>query len=88
MSNLNKGTYEYMQYEDCTNFIIQEMNFYSFKDFVERAKNLKALFLSSNILIKQLYLWYVYSRYMNKDDKNKAWAYLNNKLSFKNLTKK
>lgn len=88
MSNLNKGTAEYIQYSECTDFIIEEMNFYSYEDFIKRAKNLKVLFTSSNNLIKKLYLWYVYSRYITLEKKNMIWSYLNNSLSFSNLTKK
>lgn len=87
MGNLKKGTAEYREYEDSSEFIIHEMNFYSWEDFLIRAKNLKALYLTSNILIKQLYLWYLYSRDMSMDRKNRAWAYVNGRLGFKKLTK-
>lgn len=86
MGNLKKGTLEYMEYENSSNFIICEMNFYSWEDFLKRAKNLKAMYLSSNILTKQIYLWYLYSRDMSMDRKNKAWAYVNGRLGFKKLT--
>lgn len=88
MVYLKKGTYEYQTYADSTDFIIQEMNFYSWEDFVKKAKHLKLIFLSSNILIKQLYLWYLYSRDMGMARKNRAWSYLNGSISFKKLTKK
>ena len=86
MGNLKKGTIEYMEYEISSEFIIHEMNFYSWKDFLVRAKNLKAMFLTTNHLTRQLYLWYVYSRTLSTKQKNGVWAYLNNNLSFKNLT--
>ena len=93
MSNLNKGTPEYIKYNDCCNFIIEEMNFYSFNDFVDNHKRIKMLFTTANGLIIQLYMWYVYSRYISKDQKYKIWAFLNNDMTYeelidKNLTKK
>lgn len=87
MGNLNKGTSEYIIYDKCTDFIIHEMNFYSWEDFLVRAERLKTLYSSSNSLVKQLYIWYVYSRRMTVRRKNKVWDYLNNNISFKNLTK-
>lgn len=86
MGNLKKGTLEYMEYEESSEFIIHEMNFYSWKDFLVRAKNLKALYITTNVLTKQLYLWYVYSRTISDTRKNGIWAYLNSNLSFKKLT--
>lgn len=87
MENLRKGTKEYMEYEESSDFIIHDMNFYSWKDFLERARVLKAKYMCTNVLTKQIYLWYVYSRALSVKQKNGAWAYLNNCLSFKNLTK-
>lgn len=93
MSNLNKGTPEYLKYKDCCNFIIEEMNFYSFDDFITYHKRIKLLFDNANDLIVQLYMWYVYSRYISKDQKYKIWAFLNNDMTYEelidqNLTKK
>ena len=93
MSNLNKGTPEYLKYKDCCDFIIEEMNFYSFQDFVDNHKRIKTLFMTANGLVIQLYMWYVYSRYIGKDEKYKIWAFLNNDMTYeelidRNLTKK
>ncbi len=87
MESLKKGTKTYMEYEESSDFIIHDMNFYSWEDFLIRARVLKARYLSSNLLTKQIYLWYVYSRTLSNKQKNGAWSYLNNCLSFKNLTK-
>lgn len=87
MGNLKKGTVEYIEYEKSTEFIIHEMNFYSWKDFLVRAKNLKVLFMASNLLTKQLYLWYIGSREISNKRKRCIWSYLNNDISYKNLTK-
>lgn len=73
-------------FEECR-FINDEMKFYSFKEFVYSCKLIKRMFdtkLSKNGKI--FYKWYVYSNvYMNMNEKNKVWDYLNEYLEREKL---
>lgn len=59
-------------------FIDEAMKYYTYDDFCQQCKTIRALF---NVLTKngkRFYLWYVYANiHMNETFKNKIWDYLN-----------
>lgn len=74
-------------YESC-NFIRKEMQFYSFTNFISEAGSYKKAYGESDVLIKQLYQWYVYANaHMSHRRKDAIWDYLNGYMSLKELRK-
>lgn len=61
--------------------IENEMDFYSYEDFYVNAAALKKMYDTIDIRTKKLYKWYVYSREINYNLKNRIWDYLNNNIS-------
>lgn len=78
MTELKKGTSKYYEWEESVEFIRRELQFYSKEDFLEHKSAIKALYIASNDLEKQLYKWYVYSRCMSYALKCNIWEFLNN----------
>nr|DAE35549.1 MAG TPA: hypothetical protein [Caudoviricetes sp.] len=67
-------------YRGCE-FIQEEMQFYSMKDFWLKANNIKYYYESSNRYVKHLYKWYVFANTNIKyENKCKIWNYLNGEL--------
>ena len=84
---MRKGDKEYEKWLNSCDFIRKEMQFYSYKDFLSDATAIKSIYLTSDILVKQLYKWYVYSRNLAYGTKCKIWDYLNGSISYEKLTK-
>lgn len=79
MNELRKGTEKYYEWEDAVDFIRKEMQFYSKEDFLNEKRLIKVMYMTCNDLEKQLYKWYVFSRYMSYSFKCNIWEYLNNR---------
>lgn len=71
--------------EQTISYIEDEMDFYSYKDFYMNANVLKKMYLQVDIRTKKLYKWYVYSREITTNQKNRIWDFLNNDISLGDL---
>ena len=79
---------EYKRWYSSCDFIEQEMQFYSFQDFIENGKYIKKLYKQSDYLVKRLYQWYVYSSKMQYFKKNAIWDYLNDYITLEDVKRK
>lgn len=84
MGNMSKEEYE-QWYKSCK-FIRQELQFYSWEDFITQAESFKILYASTTPLIKQLYKWYVMAN-PNVSFKRKCgiWDYINGYASYEKI---
>lgn len=81
---MNKEEYE-SWYKSCQ-FIREEMQFYSWEDFITQAQSFKMLYRSTTPLIKQLYKWYIMaSPNMSLKRKQLIWDYLNDYKTLKSI---
>lgn len=71
--------------KDIISYIEDEMDFYSYNDFYVNARELKNMYVNIDIRTKKLYKWYVYSREISTNQKNRIWEYLNGDLSLGDL---
>lgn len=76
---------EYIRWYKCCEFIEEEMQFYSFIDFVNNAKRLKYTYERIPKEIKKLYKWYVYASPLNYNQKCLIWNYLNDFNEYEDL---
>ena len=59
-------------------YIKDQMQYYTFDDFIENCTRLKTLYLELKPNAKIFYKWYVYANiHMNENYKNAIWTFLN-----------
>jgi len=76
--------------DEILSLINKEMDFYSYEDFYNNAKELKNMYhkyCDNNYRTQKLYCWYVYSRDIKYSQKNRIWEFLNNDISLGDLMK-
>lgn len=66
-------------------FIETQLDFYSFKDFLEHRTRFKTVYRRLEFRTKKLYKWYIYSRKISSKSKEKIWEYLNGDINEKQL---
>jgi len=60
-------------------FLKEELCYYTYYDFCENAKIIKAFFDALDYNERTFYKWYVYANiHMDENHKNLIWEYLNN----------
>ena len=67
---MKKKSKEYEDWYQACDFIKEEMQFYSVKDFWEKKDDICYYFKEGNSYIRQLYMWYFFSN-PNLSDKQK-----------------
>lgn len=82
---MNKDKYD--EWWKACDFIEQELQFYSYNDFLENAILIRRVYINSDPLVKRLYRWYVYSSRMSYKKKCAIWEFLNMRLPFSRLSK-
>lgn len=68
---------EYESWFKSVDFIQDEMQFYSFPDFVEQANAFKRGYNMMDTRTKKLYQWYVFASSVNYQQKCMIWDFLN-----------
>lgn len=81
---------DYADIVKCSNFVIHEMQFYSFQDFIDNAIGLRRLYqkvLKDDNFLKiiQIYQWYVFATPISYNRKCAIWEFLNMRMSYKEL---
>lgn len=76
---------EYREWCNSCEFIQKEMQFYSYKDFIDNIDTIKYYYDCSNKTTKKLYQWYVNSKVMSYKQKYMIWDYLNNYCQYSDL---
>lgn len=78
---------EYEQWYNNVEFIHYEMQFYSFKDFVDNAYLIKSYYEDLTELGIKLYKWYVFANHISYSQKCMIWDFLNGYISLADLTR-
>lgn len=76
---------EYKKWCESCEFIQKEMQFYSYKDFVDNVNVLKYYYDNSDKITRKLYQWYVNSKPMSYNQKSIIWDYLNDYCEYEDL---
>lgn len=76
---------EYKKWYSSCEFIQEELQFYSFQDFVEEAFRIKKIFQKIDDRTKKLYQWYVFANHIGYSHKCLIWNFLNNYNTYDDL---
>lgn len=77
---------EYKEWYEQVDFIQDNMQFYSYSDFMHNAKALRRLYRRMKRQGKKLYQWYVFANTnINFERKRKIWDFLNDLLPIERM---
>ena len=80
-----KNKSDYVLWHNSCEFIEDNMKYYSFTDFLDKARIIKAIYSQQNTTTKRMYMWYVFSSNITYNQKLGVWDYLNAYSSYNDL---
>ena len=80
-----KSKSDYVLWHNSCEFIEDNMKYYSFTDFLDKARIIKVIFNQQNTTTKRMYMWYVFSSNITYNQKLGVWDYLNSYASYEDL---
>lgn len=78
---------EYKEWYESVDFIQENMQIYSFNDFVDNSIVIKALYNAMPRQGKKLYQWYLFSSSLSYNQKCVIWNFINDWLDYQGLKK-
>lgn len=79
--------FEYKEWYESVDFIQENMQIYSFSDFVENCVEIRYLYNNMKRQGQKLYQWYLFASSLSYNQKCTAWNYLNNWICYHELLK-
>lgn len=80
-----KSKSDYVLWHNSCEFIEDNMKYYSFTDFLDKARIIKVIFNQQDTTTKRMYMWYVFSSNITYNQKLGVWDYLNSYASYEDL---
>ena len=80
-----KSKSDYVLWHNSCEFIEDNMKYYSFTDFLDKARIIKAIFSQQDATTRRMYMWYVFSSNITYNQKLGVWDYLNSYASQEDL---
>ena len=79
---------DYKELYENVDFIQDNMQFYSFPDFIENCVEIKALYQQMKRQGQKLFQWYLFSNSLSYKQKCTIWDYVNNIIDYPELIKR